>query len=396
MAGLPAAKSPGRICWPTAKPTSSDSAWISSPEGSTPDFAGLDLARNLPRLLRFCRGEPVLRMLEAVNVQAQIEWAHEQGFCARESPIFPARFPFPLSAYPEPAHFRDGEVNERLPVGFDFCNLPCAVRADFRVRRHGHGQDSDHAHCKFFEPGDRRGHRRGPTDVNGAGNGTTSFTRSYVAGTTVTLTAPATATGGNTFSSWTGCTSASTVTCTVTLKSTRSLWPVCCARGDAHGHGDTARHECYDRAAIDGNGHRRRREWWSDTDGLDHADQWVLFLGCASVGAGRCDDLGGCRIACRGHGYADRGVCPDTASTGIYNSATGTGSVTVTSGSTGSGTVPAAPAGLTATAGDQQVALVWTASSRSDKLQREAEHDQWGTVYDSWFADDGELHRQGD
>ena len=55
-----------------------------------------------------------------------------------------------------------------------------------------------------------------PADNNGAANGTTSFTRSYNSGSTVTLTAPATA-GGNTFASWSGCTTASTVTCTVTM-----------------------------------------------------------------------------------------------------------------------------------------------------------------------------------
>jgi hypothetical protein len=55
-----------------------------------------------------------------------------------------------------------------------------------------------------------------PADNNSAANGSTSFTRTYNSGTSVTLTAPSTS-GGNTFSSWTGCTSASTVTCTVSL-----------------------------------------------------------------------------------------------------------------------------------------------------------------------------------
>ena len=55
-----------------------------------------------------------------------------------------------------------------------------------------------------------------PSDVNNAGNGNTSFTRTYDSGATVTLTAPATA-SGNPFSAWSGCTSASTVTCNVTM-----------------------------------------------------------------------------------------------------------------------------------------------------------------------------------
>jgi hypothetical protein len=55
-----------------------------------------------------------------------------------------------------------------------------------------------------------------PADNSGASNGNTSFTRTYDSGTAVTLTAPATS-GGNNFTSWTGCTTASTVTCKVTL-----------------------------------------------------------------------------------------------------------------------------------------------------------------------------------
>ena len=55
-----------------------------------------------------------------------------------------------------------------------------------------------------------------PKDNNNTGNGSTSFTRTYNAGTAVTLTAPATS-GSNTFASWSGCESATTVTCNVTL-----------------------------------------------------------------------------------------------------------------------------------------------------------------------------------
>ncbi len=55
-----------------------------------------------------------------------------------------------------------------------------------------------------------------PADNNGATGGTTSFTRTYNSGSSVTLTAPATS-GGNTFASWTGCTSVSAAVCTVSL-----------------------------------------------------------------------------------------------------------------------------------------------------------------------------------
>ena len=61
-----------------------------------------------------------------------------------------------------------------------------------------------------------------PNDVNGAGAGRPSFTRTYVSGTAVTLVAPATA-GGNNFGSWTGCTTVSTTTCNVTLTSSRTV-----------------------------------------------------------------------------------------------------------------------------------------------------------------------------
>lgn len=61
-----------------------------------------------------------------------------------------------------------------------------------------------------------------PADNNGSGNGTASFTRTYNAGAVVTLTAPATA-GSNTFSAWTGCTSASTETCKVTLNTNTTV-----------------------------------------------------------------------------------------------------------------------------------------------------------------------------
>ena len=62
-----------------------------------------------------------------------------------------------------------------------------------------------------------------PADNNGAGNGVTSFTRSYAAGTTVTLTAPSSA-GGNVFSSWSGCTSTSNSNvCAVVMSSSAKV-----------------------------------------------------------------------------------------------------------------------------------------------------------------------------
>ena len=55
-----------------------------------------------------------------------------------------------------------------------------------------------------------------PADNNNAAGGTTTLTRNYNAGTSVTLTAPATS-GNYSFVSWSGCASAGTVTCTVAI-----------------------------------------------------------------------------------------------------------------------------------------------------------------------------------
>ncbi len=55
-----------------------------------------------------------------------------------------------------------------------------------------------------------------PADINGASNGSTSFTRTYDAGASVALAAPATS-SGNAFVSWTGCASSSALNCTVVM-----------------------------------------------------------------------------------------------------------------------------------------------------------------------------------
>jgi len=61
-----------------------------------------------------------------------------------------------------------------------------------------------------------------PADKSGAGSGASSFTRTYNAGTAVTLTAPATA-GTAKFSAWSGCTTVSTVTCSVTVNANTTV-----------------------------------------------------------------------------------------------------------------------------------------------------------------------------
>jgi len=61
-----------------------------------------------------------------------------------------------------------------------------------------------------------------PADKTGATHGTTKFTRSYIEGTTVTLTAPLKS-GNNKFDEWTGCKSASTVTCKVAMNANETV-----------------------------------------------------------------------------------------------------------------------------------------------------------------------------
>ena len=61
-----------------------------------------------------------------------------------------------------------------------------------------------------------------PADNNGAANGNASFTRTYNAGTSITLTAPAAA-GSHHFSSWAGCTTATSVTCKVTMDANTTI-----------------------------------------------------------------------------------------------------------------------------------------------------------------------------
>lgn len=61
-----------------------------------------------------------------------------------------------------------------------------------------------------------------PADNNSAASGSTSFTLTYNSGTAVTLTAPATS-GGNTFVSWSGGCTSTTVTCSVTLNANTTV-----------------------------------------------------------------------------------------------------------------------------------------------------------------------------
>lgn len=61
-----------------------------------------------------------------------------------------------------------------------------------------------------------------PPDNSSQSGGTTPFNLTYNTGTTVTLTAPSSV-SGNGFQSWTGCDSASTVTCTIAVSSNKTV-----------------------------------------------------------------------------------------------------------------------------------------------------------------------------
>ncbi|MGD0733332.1 MAG: right-handed parallel beta-helix repeat-containing protein [Terracidiphilus sp.] len=61
-----------------------------------------------------------------------------------------------------------------------------------------------------------------PADNSNTTTGATGFTLSYNPGTAVTLTAPNTA-AGNSFSSWNGCTTSSTVSCNVTMNANTTV-----------------------------------------------------------------------------------------------------------------------------------------------------------------------------
>lgn len=61
-----------------------------------------------------------------------------------------------------------------------------------------------------------------PADNSGASNGSATFTRTYNAGTAITVTAPASA-GSNIFGSWAGCTSTTAETCKITLNANTTV-----------------------------------------------------------------------------------------------------------------------------------------------------------------------------
>ncbi len=169
-------------------------------------------------------------------------------------------------------------------------------------------------------------------DVNGAASGTTSLTRTYFPGTTVTLTAPATA-SGNSFSSWTGCTSSNGNTCTVTVKSTTTVTAAyvtpqlitpAVTVTPSPASITTAQSLSVTVSVSEGNGNPTPTGSVVLTSGSYTSAAATLSSGSATVTvpAG---------ALATGTDTLTATYTPDTASSATYNSATGTGTVTVTS-----------------------------------------------------------------
>ncbi len=176
-----------------------------------------------------------------------------------------------------------------------------------------------------------------PADLNGASNGSTSFTRTYVAGASVTLTAPATS-NGNTFSGWTGCTSSSAVTCNVTLNASTTVTAAYAAQTlmtptvtvtPSPGSITTAQSLSVAVSVSGATGNPTPTGSIVLTSGSYTSAATTLSAGNATI-------MVSAGSLALGTDTLTATYTPDSASSSIYNSATGTSTVTVT----GSGTAP--------------------------------------------------------
>lgn len=169
-------------------------------------------------------------------------------------------------------------------------------------------------------------------DANGASNGSTSFTRTYMPGASVTLTAPAAA-GGNAFSSWTGCTSSSTVICKVTVGANTTvtavyatsalITPMVTVTPSATGI-TTAQTLTVTAVVSGGSGHPTPTGSVTLTSGSFTSAATTLTTGSATIAIPN-------GALATGTDTLTVTYTPETASSGTYASATGTASVTVAS-----------------------------------------------------------------
>jgi len=177
-----------------------------------------------------------------------------------------------------------------------------------------------------------------PADNNGATSGTTSFTRTYNSGTAVTLTAPS-AVSSHAFSSWSGCTSASTVTCTVTMSAdtavtanyAATITPTVTVTPSATSV-TSAQALTVTVAVSGGTGNATPTGSVTLTSGSYTSSATTLVSGSASITI----PAGSLAV---GSDTLTATYTPDSSSSSTYSSATGTSTVTVTAQPTATVTV---------------------------------------------------------
>jgi len=171
----------------------------------------------------------------------------------------------------------------------------------------------------------------GDTVNNVVSQASTSFTETYTPGWTAVLTAPATA-GGNNFSSWTGCTTSSTVTCNVTMNGNTTvtanytapqlITPTVSVTPSAASI-TTAQPLTVTAAVTGANGNPTPTGAVTLTSGSYTSAATTLSSGSAAI------NVPAGSLA-TGADTLKVSYTPDTASSSIYTSASGTNSVTVT------------------------------------------------------------------
>jgi hypothetical protein len=192
-----------------------------------------------------------------------------------------------------------------------------------------------------------------PTDNSGANGGTTSFTLTYNAGTAVTLSANAFS-GSNPFSSWSGCTSATNETCSVTLNAnttvtanyfTPSLIAPTVTVTPLSPSINTTQSLSVTVTVAGGNGNPTPTGSVKLSSGTYSSAATALASGVATI------TIPANSLAA-GTDTLTATYTPDTNSSATYSSATGTGSVTVTSSATYTLTIDSAgpSSGVTITA----------------------------------------------
>ena len=162
--------------------------------------------------------------------------------------------------------------------------------------------------------------------------GTTSFTETFTAGGMVILTAPGAASGNN-FSSWSGCTTSSTVTCNVTMSADTTVTANYTAPAKTtptvtvtpSAPSITASQALSVTVAVNGSGNN------PVPTGTVTLTSGSYTSTAMSVSSGKASINIAAGSLATGSDTLKVTYTPDSASSSIYNSASGSGSVTVTS-----------------------------------------------------------------